>query len=314
MFPEVKAPFSAWLLQSMYNISQKNTRQLFYPSLLAEWRGLSRNGLNLFGKMKILLPAKTYKRYRDGALLNQERKVKAILKKKVFCFWVDNFNKQFRKTYIFGKEFSKPYQKIDYTAFAISEIPNPLNSKLNHILVNGSVLCAFPACSTHPEFTKKMVEAVSSFDDYSQAFLWRQSIARQSQSFNVPLKLEGGIATQEELFKGSKDGLRYFHPVLLGHFNVSSTPGLARCVEKIQKIFLKAKTYCMGKVDIDIFWKLCKVSDTLLPFFGLSTEVIIIMTHLYFSTVGLQSLKQLKLVSRKHLFELGILASLQSCQ
>ena len=115
MFPQIKPQFVSWLLQSMYNISQKNTRQLFYPSLLAEWRGLSRSGNDLFGKMKMLLPAKTYKRYRDGALLDQKRKVGAIIRTKVFCFWVDNFNKQFRKTYIFGKRSSVPYQKVDYS-------------------------------------------------------------------------------------------------------------------------------------------------------------------------------------------------------
>ena len=260
MFPKIKPQFLSWLLQSMYNISQKNTRQLFYPSLLAEWRGLSRSGNDLFGKMKMLLPAKTYKRYRDGALLDQRRKVGAIIRTKVFCFWVDNFNKQFRKTYIFGKRSSVPYQQVDYTPFAISEIPNSQNLKLKHRIVNGSIVPAFPLKPTNPIFTRLMIDFVSSTWDHNQnPRFWQKSVARQSQTFNVPLKLEDDITTKDDIFRGSKDGLRYFHPVQLAHYNINSRAGLAECVKDIRKIFVSKNTYCMAKVDIDIFWKFSRV-------------------------------------------------------
>ena len=113
----------------------------------------------------MLLPAKTYKRYRDGALLDQRRKVGAIIRTKVFCFWVNNFNEQFCKTYIFGKCSSVPYQKVDYTPFAISEVPNSENLKLKHRIVNGSIVPAFPLTPTNPIFNHKMIEAVSILDD-----------------------------------------------------------------------------------------------------------------------------------------------------
>ena len=260
MFPQVKPQFVSWLLQSMYNISQKNTRQLFYPSLLAEWRGLSRSGNDLFGKMKMLLPAKTYKRYRDGALLNQRRKVKAIIRTKIFCFWVDNFNKQFRKTYIFGKRASLPYHKVDYTPFAISEVSNNENLNLRHNVRHGLIVPAFPLKPTNVLFTQNMIDAVKVWDDNDNPRFWQMSLARQTQTFNVPLKLEDDLPTGDHVFKGSKDGLRFFQPVQLAHYNINSLSGLAKCVQDIQKIFVKKNSYCMAKVDIDIFWKFSRVS------------------------------------------------------
>ena len=76
----------------------------------------------------------------------------------------------------------------------------------------------------------------------------------------MPLKLEDDITTKDDIFRGSKDGLRYFHPVKLAHYNINSRAGLAECVKDIRKLFVSKNTYCMAKVDIDIFWKFSRVS------------------------------------------------------
>lgn len=260
IFPEVKAVFLGWLLRALYNISQKNSSQLFYVSLLAEWRGISRNGLDILGKMKMLLPSKTYKRYRDGALLNQKINVQSILQESTFVFWVDNFSKHFRKSYLVNGT-NVPYRSVDYTPFGISEIPNRSQISLDHVFIGPSLIRAFPAFPSNRLFTKNMVDVVAKYDNFCNHNLWRNSSARCSQTFNIPLKLETDLdlLTQEELLQGSRDGLRHFQPVQLAPFNVGTTEGLVQTINEIKRIFVSPNKYCLGKVDIDIFWRLCKV-------------------------------------------------------
>ena len=290
IFPQVKAVFLGWLLRSFYNISQKNSSQLFYVSLLAEWRGISRKGLDILGKMNMLLPSRTYKRYRDGALLNQKRKVKKILQKGTFVFWVDNFSKHFRKSYLLNAA-NVPYRNVDYTPFGISEIPNSLQISLDHAFIGPALIESFPTLPSNRFFTKQMVAVVARYDNFCNHHLWHNSTARRFQTFNIPLKLENDVLTQEELLQGSRDGLRHFQPVQLAPFNVGKTEGLVQTINDIKRIFVKPNKYCLGKVDIDIFWRLCKVcyffteiikffvkNDSFLTFLSLRTILTTIST------------------------------------
>ncbi len=256
-FPFVKAVFLGWVLQQLYNISQTNIKQLFYITLLAEWRGLSQSGQDMLGKLNMLLPAKSYGRYKKTELARQKHSLGTLLQTTNYVFWVDNFANQFRKSNLFNKA-NAPYVKLDYTPFAISVFP-PSVDNLAHKFLNGVLVPAFPPRLFHNEFKQCLLHMVHQFDEYDNCRFWALSIARQQQIFNIPLKFEDGLEDEDDLLEGSKNGLRYFHTFNLFDANVSSTVGLVEVVKEIQKVFVKKGRYSLCKVDINIFWRLCKV-------------------------------------------------------
>lgn len=258
VFPHVKAVFLGWILQQLYNISQSNIRQLFYLTLLAEWRGLSQSGQDVLGKLNMLLPSKSYVRYKKTELARQKHKVQSLLDTSDYVFWVDNFAKQFRKSNLFNKA-NAPYVKLDYTPFAISVFP-PSVGNLAHKFVNGVLLPSFPPRLFYNEFKLCLVQMLHTFDTYDNCRFWHSSTARQQQIFNVPLKFETGLEDENDLLEGSEDGLRYFHTFDLFDANVSSRVGLVKVVNEIRNVFVKQGRYSLCKVDINIFWRLCKVS------------------------------------------------------
>jgi hypothetical protein len=57
--------FHTWVLHSMSLRSQACNRQLFYTSVLLQFRGLSRTGLDLPSKFSLALPTTTCDRYKQ---------------------------------------------------------------------------------------------------------------------------------------------------------------------------------------------------------------------------------------------------------
>ena len=207
-FPHVKAVFLGWVLQQLYNISQTNIKQLFYLTLLAEWRGLSQSGQDMLGKLNMLLPSKSYVRYKKLELARQKHNLQSLLQTSNYVFWVDNFANQFRKSNLYNKA-NAPYVKLDYTPFAISVFP-PSVHNLAHMFVNGILVPSFPPRLFYNQFKQCLLQMLHTFDDYDNCRLWESSTARQQQIFNVPLKFEDGLEDEDDLLEGSKDGFALF--------------------------------------------------------------------------------------------------------
>jgi hypothetical protein len=68
LFSSVRVQFYTWVIQSCALRGKSANRQLFYLSVLLQFRGLSRNGLRLISCFNLTLPPSTFDRFRHEEL------------------------------------------------------------------------------------------------------------------------------------------------------------------------------------------------------------------------------------------------------
>ena len=257
---QMKGEFYGWLLVTLKSRSQKNTSQLFFLSLIDEWRGISARGMDVNGKMGLTLTGRTYRRHKAKALIREKARVMETIQTCSCIFWVDNFNIFFKKSYLaLGVG---PYVNVDWTPVGISVLPNTSSLQLLHAFLPGTrdVLPCFPEHILNAQCVREILNYASRFDNFKQAFHWRTSVATQYQVFSTPLRLEGVMQTQEEIVYGSNVGLRHFHPVDLLSKNVGRTDGLCGVMRELQRNYWLPGHYMILKVDVDLFWRISLVS------------------------------------------------------
>lgn len=246
----------AWVLQTLKSRSQKNTSQLFYLTLVEEWRGKSHRGLDISGKMGTTLNSKTYGRHKRRKLREQEQENAAINNGSTCIWWVDNFNKWFLKSYLnvgVGIRTSTAW-----TAFAFVKVDGIPATSLRHRRdIAGRIKPAYPDQAFNAEFVNPLVTFFASNNNFQNSWLWTSSSAKQI--FNTPLRLPALNLTQEEIVYGSNIGLKNFYPVDLLQENISSTTGLCKILRLLRRKYWKRRHYFLMKVDINIYWRMAKV-------------------------------------------------------
>ncbi len=80
-----------YILASLNGISQKNTSQLFYPTLALDFKGLSRTGMNIQAAMGAALQAKQYDRMKSKLVVQEKAVSLQLMQEKATVIWVDNF-------------------------------------------------------------------------------------------------------------------------------------------------------------------------------------------------------------------------------
>lgn len=253
-----------WMLHCMKSRSQKNTSQLFYLSLIQEWRGCSRGGMDISGKTGTTLASKTFKRHKDLLLEKHEANITAIRHHVCCILWVDNFNKFYVKSKLQIRT-EGPNINVDWTAIGLSKLDFAHPLDLQHFVTNsGNVLNSFPEPLFQYSIYNPLWKYFKKFDNFQGSFLWSTSASKDV--FSTPLrgKISATYApTQEELVYGSNIGLKNFQPVDLLDHNIGSTAGLCCVLRELRQRFFIPGQYLLMKVDINIYWRIAKVSSFL---------------------------------------------------
>lgn len=255
---QIKPVFFGWLMQCLKGRSQKNTSQLFYISLLNEWRGLSVKGMDPAGKMGTMLASRTYRRHKNLALRVQARQVEGIIRQTSCIFWFDNFNKFFRR-FVLAIPIG-PYQQVSWTPLAITKLPGTSARNLSHVnRADGSLKSAYPSIVFTRRTVTELMDFFEQFNDFLPAQFWQTSVATVNQVFTTPLRLPIQH-TQDELRFGSETGLKYFQPVDLVPHNVQTKQGLCDMLRFVRLNHWSPGHYMLLKLDVDLYWRVAKVT------------------------------------------------------
>lgn len=252
-----KAQFLGWLLQTLKTRSQKNTSQMFFQTLVEEWRGKSHRGMDISGKMGQGLCSKTYRRHKRKALQRQQQRNDTTRQQNACVWWVDNFNKFFIKSYLGNGD--GPKMQTAWTALALVKLNGIPTRALRHRYDNlGAIHPAYPVQLFKPAYVNPLKTYYMSYNNYQNSSLWQNSVARNF--FSTPLRMPiVGALTQEQIVYGSNIGLKDFYPVDLLQQNISSTGGLCDILRFLRRHYWRRRHYFLMKVDINIYWRMAKV-------------------------------------------------------
>jgi len=252
-----------WLLKCLKDISNFNTKQLFWTTLAAKAKGLSNTGQDLFAKLGFTLQCKTFNLLEAQHLEIQKAKIHKQIQTEPHVWWIDNFNRTYGQTF-YKLDNKSPMKVLNWTGWAIHTLPSEVNLQL---------LCTEPRLILPKRFQMylfrtHLMEILQGVTDADQKLehIFRTSFCEQHKVYNVPLKpyCIGPQVTDQTLLQLRKhlDGLHDFVPVELMEHNVGSEVGLAQVLRILrdQYTFANQEKYSLCKVDVNIFWRLYLVT------------------------------------------------------
>lgn len=253
----------SWLLKGLKDISNKNTKQLFWITLVTVNRGLSNSGQELLGKFNWLLLPAVYQQHFKEQLALQVNKSFQLLKTQPCVWWIDNYNRSFGQP--FYKLLHSPLQILNWTGFGAAGCSSTSTQQL---------LQRNPS-STMPLFPKQLNtdlqqhflhQLFSNYWNSTKYFFSTESFCETHNIYNIPLKpwTTGPALDRNTLLQLEKEKLgtlEHFLPLSLLEWNVSSEEGLGKVLQYLQTVFEEQwKThYTVAKVDINIFWRMYQV-------------------------------------------------------
>lgn len=233
--------------------------------------------MNIFGKMGQGLCGKTFARHKKKAIIREQQKVDNVINTHAVIYWIDNFSKYFKKSFLNMQV--GPYMLVDWTPLGMSKMPGSQARDLLHKLDTrtGTILPAFQPQILRGDHITELLQHFSTYDNFQKLRHWRTSVGTLHQVFNTPLRMEAGNLTQEELIFGSNVGLRNFHPIDLLSENVGTNYGLCRSLRALRNRCWKPGHYLMLKVDVDLYWRICRVSLLFLVLFKFKFSLFIMI-------------------------------------
>ena len=87
-----RTKFYFWVMAACHSVSRKCcTQQIFYISLVADFRGLSVTGRDLLAQANQMMPAESYRRYKQTARQARERVLQQLFIDNNVVWWWDNY-------------------------------------------------------------------------------------------------------------------------------------------------------------------------------------------------------------------------------
>jgi hypothetical protein len=236
---KIKGRFFMWVISSCYQISQKSNYQMFLHTLFLYWRGISQRGINLMCKMGQAVSSVTFWRKRGDKLDEYVDSTRQITKDFLTFFWIDNFSKQYIKTYLNKGS----YISCNWTAMAVTKTSDlPIQY--------------LPDKPAHPSADNFMNEEVlnSTVQEVNRA-ITEGTIYRANDEYHVP-PLPPKTKKNEHNF--SNDVLSNFFPLHILSDNIASDIGLDTILSSQIFPLMNSERYSVMKVDINIYTRLLK--------------------------------------------------------
>ncbi len=156
------------ILSSLNGISQKNTAQLFYPTLALDFKGLSRTGMNIQAATGAALQAKQYDRMKAEVVQQEKRVSLQILHEKSAVIWVDNFSKIYRN--IQYRSQYGAYRDANYTAMAFLYNTEHVVDMSYMYLPNGGLVPGSSTVMLSAPFLNRCKQSYEKYNNYTQVY------------------------------------------------------------------------------------------------------------------------------------------------
>lgn len=244
------------LINTINMISQKNSQQSFYHTLLADWKGLSGSGVILFSRMGAMLHDKRYQwRKRDQA--ETERALSQdVLKNLQPVIWVDNFTK------MHGNPFytlaSGTYTESDFTAIALLHDERAVD--MDYIYdYTGKPFPSVSRTMFKANMLQCIVDRFSKYNNFKNTSYYEDCMARTPEYVDFIVTPQHTY-TFNNTYADSPNGLRNFRSYGMIPSNIGSQEGLAHCVVKLREMCAHiGERYQSIMVDPGIYWRFWKV-------------------------------------------------------
>ncbi len=254
-----KLKWYGWLLKSLKDISNYNTKQLFWTTLSAKAKGLSNTGQDLFAKLGFTLQNKSFSLMEAEHLELQRSKILQQMHDQAHVWWIDNFNRTYGQTF-YKLENKSPMKVLNWTGWAYHTLPVEVTVQLQCV----DQQPILPKLFQTFWFRSYLLEILPSVtaEDQSLKHCFQTSFCEQHKVYNVPLKPYsiGPQVTRQTLLQLDQhlDGLHNFIPVQLLEHNVGSDAGFAEVLKTLNEhyTFANRNVYSLCKVDVNIFWRL----------------------------------------------------------
>lgn len=240
------------------NISQKNTTQLFYPSLVSEWKGLSRTGMDMNAHMGTALHAKQYLSMKRTLSQQEKARSISILETSNPVIWVDNFSKTYSTT--FYRVVAGTYREANYTSMALMYDPNS-TPDMNIIFHKGTTI---PSCSTVMLKENHRVRCVQSFcqyNNYQHTLFYDDCVARQPEYADFVVAPHHQ-QLENDVYGDSPNGMRGLRTFGILTPNISQNQGLLEIFQHLQALLSNQQVYQTLVVDPGIYWRAYRVCDS----------------------------------------------------
>ena len=267
--------FFFWLLASMASRGRSANRQLFFVSLVAQSRGLSRTGMEFFRAMNVCLPPRTFDLELNtfhSVVADRERSVPAVhwpqrasaasagltvcreVEAGVHVVWLDNFSKFY--AIAVPVLASGACAECLWTARGLHRYVGPAVSTAMLPGVRGMPLSFFS-----PRITALFKAKMAAADPLSVSFL-KDSLCFKHNVRKLPLKPDVDAAVDPALagvLRESRDGMRNFFPLGMMPENIGSNRGLLLVLRQLYGVQPKPGHYSFLSVHCNLYLRLLKV-------------------------------------------------------
>lgn len=255
-------PWLMWIMTSLYQISQKVNTQLQYVSLLSEWKGLSAKGREVMAGVSSITSGNTFGRFKKRIQDINEEQVNVYIDTGVFTWWADNYSHSIFRNIPTVQSTMYSHKLWTSLVLLTSEAKVDLSVGMRlKVCLPKDIREILPG----PGNLKTMLK-----DLYQQREL-EQTLVYKYEVTWTPIRPTRTYVSSERLSR--------LLPVDVLRSNVGSQEGLLEVVKYIMTVFGKRhnKTYTVGTVDTNIYWRLLKV-----PF--ISSEILMNVRDEYASS------------------------------
>lgn len=243
-------------LSNLNNISQKNTHQLIYTTLIMEWKGLSLSGLDIIAKLGASISGHQYNLMKKEMAKKEHNITHNVLKKKQPIIWVDNFCKTFGNS--FYNLTHGAYTAANYTAVAMLYAEHPTD--MQYIFdVDGNAIPSTSLTMLQPPACAQLLESFRQYDHYQQISFYDNCMANNPQYVDFVVTPQHTYAHHQH-YLDSPNGLRNVRTCGMLDFNVSDQNGLVAVLQHIHALSSTLPDqYQSIVIDPGIYWRVYQV-------------------------------------------------------
>ncbi len=249
------------IVTSMKGISQKNTSQLFYTTLVLEWKGLSRTGLDLYATMGGALQAKQYTEMKKELTQQEKQKTMDLYLSRFFVIWVDNFSKIYCNPFL--RIANGIHKDCNYTVMSFFSAKNNQNKEQNMeftytragVLISGSSWMMLTE-----NFLNNCTQSFQRFDNYAKVSYYATCYAAQLEYTEFVVS-SSHHHINTPAYSDSPNGMDGMRTAGMLSANISANRGLEEVLQHIKAMANeRGNVYQSVVVDPGIYWRTYKVS------------------------------------------------------
>lgn len=258
--------FVAWLIYHVSSIGTTGRQQMFYYTLMNEFFGLSRQGIDMCYKFGFGVSSDMFDNHKR---LHHQRSVETITTKlqSPHVIWLDNFSK--------FKAHSIPTIRKDifasclHTGMTVNEYVQQLDDgKQNKVSMQVQLTEEKEVIPAMPDdlmsFSESVMPSIKQVYDMGTSY-YSESLVLKYDINNIPLKIDVKVFPElKSEICSAKNSTAFIHPYQLMKPNIGSNRGLATILRQFQDdhrlhLHNACQQYKIMNLDENIYYRTLKV-------------------------------------------------------